>query len=170
MKLILIFQMLESWLNEVNNFKNLIVIQTLSKAYGMAGLRLGICYAQTEIIDVLKKIKMPYNVNVLSQRVAITELEKEKVFQQKLDEILTNKEVLKKELLNIPFIQKVFSSDSNFLLAKVDDANKRYQQLLQEQIVVRNRTTEPLCENCLRFTIGTKEETEKLIKVLKTIK
>ena len=159
----------ESWLREVNNFKNLIVIQTLSKAYGMAGLRLGICYAQTEIIDVLKKIKMPYNVNVLSQRMAITELEKEDEFQQELKEILTNKEILKNELSNIPFVHEIYPSDSNFLLAKVDDANKRYQQLLQEQIVVRNRTTEPLCENCLRFTIGTKEETEKLIIVLKTI-
>jgi len=159
----------ESWLNEVNNFKNLIVIQTLSKAYGMAGLRLGVCYAQTEIIEVLKKIKMPYNVNVLSQMTAILELEKEDEFQQELNEILTNKEVLKNELLNISFIQKIYPSDSNFLLAKVDDANIRYQQLIQERIVVRNRTTEPLCENCLRFTIGTKEETEKLIKVLKTI-
>ena len=159
----------ESWLNEVNNFDNLIVIQTLSKAYGMAGLRLGICYAQTEIMDVLKKIKMPYNVNVLSQRMAIEELEKEEEFQQELNKISTNKKVLKNELLKIPFIQKIYPSDSNFLLAKVDDANKRYQQLLQEQIVVRNRTTEPLCENCLRFTIGTKEETEKLIKALKLI-
>jgi len=76
---------------------------------------------------------------------------------------------LKNELLNIPFVQKIYPSDSNFLLAKVDDADKRYQQLLQEQIVVRNRTSEPLCENCLRFTIGTKEETKELIKALKTI-
>jgi len=159
----------DSWLNEVNNFNNLIVTQTLSKAYGMAGLRLGICYAQSEIIDVLKKIKMPYNVNVLSQKKAIFELVKDIGLKEELEQIIANKEILKNELLNIPFVQKIYPSDSNFLLAKVDDADKRYQQLLQEQIVVRNRTSEPLCENCLRFTIGTKEETKELIKALKTI-
>ncbi len=159
----------DSWLNEVNNFNNLIVTQTLSKAYGMAGLRLGICYAQSEIIDVLKKIKMPYNVNVLSQKKAIFELVKDIGLKEELEQIIANKEILKNELLSIPFVQKIYPSDSNFLLAKVDDADKRYQQLLQEQIVVRNRTSEPLCENCLRFTIGTKEETKELIKALKTI-
>ncbi len=159
----------DSWLNEVNNFNNLIVTQTLSKAYGMAGLRLGICYAQSEIIDVLKKIKMPYNVNVLSQKKATFELVKDIGLKEELEQIIANKEILKNELLSIPFVQKIYPSDSNFLLAKVDDADKRYQQLLQEQIVVRNRTSEPLCENCLRFTIGTKEETKELIKALKTI-
>ncbi len=163
------FSEADSWLNEVNNFNNLIVTQTLSKAYGMAGLRLGICYAQTEIIDVLKKIKMPYNVNVLSQIKAINELKNVENLKQQLNQIAKSKELLKNELLHISFIQKIYPSDTNFLMVKVDDANKRHKQLIQKQIVVRNRTNEPLCENCLRFTIGTESETKKLIIALKKL-
>jgi len=160
----------DSWLNVVNNFNNLIVIQTLSKAYGMAGLRLGICYAQTKIIDVLKKIKMPYNVNVLSQKKAINELYKTDELKSELNQIATSKKVLEKELKSIDFVKNIYHSDTNFLLVKVDDANKRYKQLIQKQIVVRNRTSEPLCENCLRFTIGTASEIKKLINALKTLR
>ncbi|MCD6544524.1 MAG: histidinol-phosphate transaminase [Flavobacteriaceae bacterium] len=164
------FSKANSWLHEVNNYNNLIVTQTLSKAYGMAGLRLGICYAQTEIIDVLKKIKMPYNVNVLSQRKAISELKNKEKLKKQLNQIAISKELLKNELLHIPFVEKIYPSDTNFLMVKVDDANKRYKQLIQKQIVVRNRTTEPLCENCLRFTIGTEHETNELINTLKILK
>ena len=163
------FSEADSWLNEVNNFNNLIVTQTLSKAYGMAGLRLGICYAQTEIIDVLKKIKMPYNVNVLSQIKAINELKNVENLKQQLNQIAKSKELLKNELKYIAFVEKIYPSDTNFLMVKVDDANKRYKQLIQNQIVVRNRTNEPLCENCLRFTIGTVSENEKLINALKKL-
>ncbi len=163
------FSEADSWLNEVNNFNNLIVTQTLSKAYGMAGLRLGICYAQTEIIDVLKKIKMPYNVNVLSQIKAINELKNIENLKQQLNQIAKSKELLKDELMHFAFVEKIYPSDTNFLMVKVDDANKRYKQLIQNQIVVRNRTNEPLCENCLRFTIGTESENEKLINVLKKL-
>jgi len=163
------FSGVDSWLNEVNNFNNLIVTQTLSKAYGMAGLRLGICYAQTEIIDVLKKIKMPYNVNVLSQIKAINELKNIENLKQQLNQIAKSKELLKNELMYIAFVEKIYPSDTNFLMVKVDDANKRYKQLIQNQIVVRNRTNEPLCENCLRFTIGTESENEKLINALKKL-
>lgn len=159
-----------SWLNEVNNYNNLIIIQTLSKAYGMAGLRLGICYAQTKIIDILKKIKMPYNVNVLSQKKAINELYKTDELKSELNQIATSKKVLEKELKSIDFVKNIYHSDTNFLLVKVDDANKRYKQLIQKQIVVRNRTNEPLCENCLRFTIGTASEIKKLINALKTLR
>ena len=163
------FSEANSWLKEVNNFNNLIVTQTLSKAYGMAGLRLGICYAQTEIIEVLKKIKMPYNVNILSQIKAISELKNKKDFKAQLSQIAKSKELLKSELKHISFIEKIYPSDTNFLMTKMDDANKRYKQLIDKQIVVRNRTTEPLCENCLRFTIGTESETKKLINALKTL-
>ena len=163
------FSEADSWLNEVNNFNNLIVTQTLSKAYGMAGLRLGICYAQTEIIDVLKKIKMPYNVNVLSQIKAINELKNVENLKQQLNQIAKSKELLKNELMHIAFVVKIYPSDTNFLMVKVDDANKRYKQLIQKQIVVRNRANEPLCENCLRFTIGTVSENEKLIIALKKL-
>ena len=160
----------ESWLHEVENYNNLIVIQTLSKAYGMAGLRLGICYATRETIEVLKKIKMPYNVNVLSQIKAVEQLEKQDIIQTKIDEIIENKTILKEDLQKISFITKIYDPAANFLLVKVDDANKRYAQLLNKGIVVRNRTNEPLCDNCLRFTIGTKNELNELINALKTIK
>ena len=156
----------ESWLNEVEKHKNLIVTQTLSKAYGMAGLRLGICYANEVVIEFLKKIKMPYNVNILTQVNAIKYLENENHIQNKIQEILTNKKILLKELSKISLVRKIYPSDTNFLLVKVDDANKRYQQLVDNGIVVRNRTNESLCENCLRITVGTKEENEQLIDVL----
>ncbi len=157
----------KSWLYEVEQYKNLIVIQTLSKAYAMAGLRLGICYACEEVIEILKKIKMPYNVNILSQNKAIKQLKMQDIIQSKIDEIIENKSVFKKDLREINFIETIYDSAANFLLVKVDDANKRYEQLLQKGIVVRNRTNEPLCNNCLRFTIGTKNELDKLINALK---
>ncbi len=158
-----------SWLHEVENYKNLIVTQTLSKAYGMAGLRLGICYAAEATIEILKKIKMPYNVNVLSQKIALEQLNEQRFIETKIDEILVNRAVLKNDLQKISFVKKIYHSDTNFLLVKVDDANKRYEQLLEKGIVVRNRSNEPLCENCLRFTIGTKKETEILINTLKIL-
>jgi len=158
-----------SWLNEVKEHQNLIVTQTLSKAHGMAGLRLGICYANEQIIDALKKIKMPYNVNILSQSNAISYLEQEAIIKSKIDLILKNKKNLKKELLKINFINKVYSSDTNFFLVQVDDADKRYNQLLTNGIVVRNRNKEPLCKNCLRITVGTEKEIEKLIETFKEL-
>lgn len=156
-----------SWLMEVKNHKNLIVTQTLSKAYGMAGLRLGICYANEEVIELLKKIKMPYNVNTLSQIKAITCLEQEVKIKNKIELIIENKSILKKELEKITFVKKIFRSDTNFLLVKVDDANKRYTQLLGNGIVVRNRTNEALCDNCLRITVGTEKEINELIRIFK---
>ncbi len=158
-----------SWLNEIEKHKNLIVTQTLSKAYGMAGLRLGICYANEVTIELLKKIKMPYNVNVLTQNNALKYLENENHIRNKIQEILTNKKTLIQELSKIGLVKKIYPSDTNFLLVKVDDANKRYQQLVNNGVVVRNRTNEPLCENCLRITVGTGEENDKLIHVLKTL-
>lgn len=160
------FTNVNSWLNEVEKHKNLIVTQTLSKAYGMAGLRLGICYANEVVIEFLKKIKMPYNVNILTQINAIKYLENETLIQNKIQKIITDKKVLIKELSKIRLVRKIYPSDTNFLLVKVDDANKRYQQLVDNGIVVRNRTNEPLCENCLRITVGTKDENKQLINVL----
>lgn len=164
------FTSAESWSKEINNYPNLIVTQTLSKAYGMAGIRLGICYANSEIISVLKKIKMPYNVNVLTQQKAIEFLRKDKRVTKDVADILQNRNILVNALKKIPFVIKVFPSDANFLLVKVDDANSRYNQLAELGIVVRNRTKEPLCENCLRFTVGTASENKKLIEALKALK
>jgi histidinol-phosphate aminotransferase len=157
-----------SWLQEINDYPNLVITQTLSKAYAMAGLRVGILYASTEIISILNKIKPPYNINNLSQEAALKKLEQTTLdFQVK--KIISERKKMVEALVSIPYIEKIYPSDANFILIKVDDANKRYNQLIEKGIVIRNRSNQPLCENCLRITIGTKEENEKLITVLKLV-
>ena len=159
----------ESWLQEINDYPNLVITQTLSKAFGMAGIRLGILYAATEIITVLNKIKPPYNINELTQQKALDRIVNFDIVKSEITNILSEKEVLIKQLLEVSFIQKIFPTDANFILIKVDDANKRYRQILEKGIVIRNRTNDALCENCLRITIGTTIENKKLIEVLKSL-
>ena len=159
----------ESWVSQLKDYPNLIVTQTLSKAYGMAGIRLGICIASKEIISVLNKIKPPYNVNELTQKRALERVLNQVKVKLEVSEILIQKEELSKVLLEVKYVSKVYPADANFILAKVDDSTKRYNQLLEKGIVVRNRTTQPLCQNTLRFTVGTSEENIKLIKALKEI-
>lgn len=158
-----------SWSVKLEEYPNLIVCQTLSKAWGMAGIRLGICYASVEIISVLNKIKPPYNVNILTQQKALETLNNVEEFEQKLIQILSERKKLKETLSKLSFIERIYPTDANFWLIKVDDANKRYKQLLEKSVVIRNRTTQPLCENCLRITVGTSIENEKLIKALKEL-
>ncbi|MCX2682022.1 histidinol-phosphate transaminase [Galbibacter sp. EGI 63066] len=157
----------ESWLQRLSEFPNLIVTQTLSKAYGMAGIRLGICYASEAIISILNKIKPPYNVNQLTQEKALTRVLDTDSVKNEIERILEGRSMLTKVLKDISFVEKIYRSDANFILAKVDDANKRYNELLAQGIVVRNRSTQPLCENTLRFTVGTPTENKRLIKALK---
>ena len=159
----------ESWLNRLEEFPNLIISQTMSKAYGMAGIRLGVCYASKEIINVLNSIKPPYNVNALTQQKALDRLNRMDKIQKEIQLIKLQKEVLLKELKQIDFVEEVVPSDANFLLIKVDNPTKRYQQLIEKGIVVRNRSNQPLCENCLRISIGTEKENEQLIKVLRKL-
>ncbi len=157
----------ESWLTEMSDYPNLIISQTLSKAYGMAGIRLGILYASVEIIAILNKIKPPYNVNVLTQQKALERLKNYDFILKEIEDIKLYKSLLINELEKINFIEKIFPTDGNFILIKVDNATKRYNQVLEKGIVLRNRTTQPLCENCIRITIGTNDENIKLIQVLK---
>lgn len=159
----------ESWPIRLQEFPNLVITQTLSKAYGMAGIRLGICFASEDIICVLNKIKPPYNINQLTQEKAIEQLQKSNLVEEQIALILKERSLLIDELNKIDFVQKVYPSDANFVLVKVDDATKRYNQLIEKGMIVRNRTTQPLCENCLRLTIGTSEENKKLIAALKSI-
>jgi histidinol-phosphate aminotransferase len=159
----------QSWLNRLEEFPNLIITQTLSKAYGLAGIRLGVCYASKEIITILNSIKPPYNVNELSQQRAFERLNNKDEVATEIKAIKIEREKLIQPLEHINYIDKIYPSDCNFVLVKVDDATKRYNQLINLGIVVRNRTTQPLCENCLRFTVGTEEENEKLIKTLLSI-
>lgn len=159
----------QSWLKKLSLYPNLIVTQTLSKAYGLAGIRLGICYASTEIIAILNKIKPPYNVNELTQKRALKGLLNKNDILNEIGLIIDEKNRLFKELLQIKYIIKTYPSEANFILIKVDDAQKRYNQLLDKGIVIRNRTSQPLCENALRLTIGTLKENETLIKTLKEL-
>ncbi len=156
----------QSWLGRLNEFPNLIVTQTLSKAYGLAGIRLGVCFASEYIISILHKIKPPYNVNQLTQNEALARLNNLTIITNEVALILQQRKVLATALSKIQFVKKVWHSDANFLLVKLDDANKRYTQLIEKGIVVRNRNTQPGCENCLRFTIGTPTENETLIDTL----
>lgn len=159
----------ESWLAKLKEYPNLIITQTLSKAYGLAGIRMGILYASAEIISVLNKIKPPYNLNNLSQQKALETLTNKEITENKITLIKAEKEFLLKQLLEVKFIQKTYPSEANYILIKVDDAHKRYNQLLEKGIVVRNRSNQPLCENCLRISIGTPEENQLLINTLKTL-
>jgi histidinol-phosphate aminotransferase len=155
-----------SWINVLSQYPNLIITQTFSKAYGMAGLRLGACYSSEDIIQMLNKIKPPYNVNERTQQEVLQRIGNLDILEQHVNSILSERQRLGNELLQIPFIEKVYHSDANFLLTLVDDADKRYTEIVQSGIVVRNRTNQPLCSNTLRFTIGTQEENDTLINVL----
>ncbi|AMC10183.1 histidinol phosphate aminotransferase [Lutibacter profundi] len=163
------FSSQKSWLERLSEFPNLIITQTLSKAYGMAGIRLGICYASEEIIAVLNKIKPPYNVNELTQQRALKRILTKNKVRNEIEKILEQRDKLIAKLKLISFIEKVYPTDANFVLVKVDDATKRYGQLIEKGIVIRNRTTQPLCKNTLRLTVGTKSENIKLINALKEL-
>jgi len=163
------FSKKQSWMNELDEYPNLIITQTLSKAYGLAGIRLGICYASAAIISVLNKIKPPYNVNELTQIRALERLSVPEKIKWEIASIIEQREELLKVLVNIKFVKKIYPTEANFILIKVDDANKRYAELIAKGIVIRNRTTQPLCENTLRLTIGIGQENKKLIEALLAI-
>jgi len=163
------FSIEASWVSKLSEYPNLIVTQTLSKAYGMAGIRLGICIASVEIISVLNKIKPPYNVNELTQQRAIDRVSRIQKVKEEVSSILSERQKLNETLRLVPFVSIIYPTNANFILCKVDDATLRYNELLEQGVVVRNRTTQPLCKNTLRFTVGTKEENKKLITALKAI-
>ena len=163
------FSTQESWVSRLDEFTNLIVTQTLSKAYGLAAIRLGICYASQEIIAVLNKIKPPYNVNKLTQEAALKALQDQDKVNKEIQNIISERDKMITDLEQIGIIKKIFPSDANFVLARVDDGNKRYEQLIKKRIVVRNRSNQVLCDNCLRFTVGTESENKKLIDTLKSL-
>ncbi|MDG2484208.1 MAG: histidinol-phosphate transaminase [Flavobacteriaceae bacterium] len=159
----------ESWLEDLSEHPNLVVTQTLSKAYGLAGIRLGICYASEEIIAVLNKIKPPYNINSLTQKAAISAISQRENTKQQLKTILDQRTELIREFKKIAWIEKLYPTDANFILIRVDNANLRYEQLKNKGIIVRNRTREDGCTNCLRITVGTAEENKRLINTLNTL-
>ncbi len=159
----------ESWLLKLPQYPNLIITQTLSKAYGMAGIRLGICYASQDIISVLNGIKPPYNINELTQQKAVELLSNNALVQNQVADILKQRDWLISRLKQVHFISKIYPTNANFVLVKVDNANKRYRELMDKGVVIRNRTTQPNCENTLRLTVGTPAENEILINALLAI-
>jgi histidinol-phosphate aminotransferase len=153
----------------LDEFPNLIVCQTLSKAWGMAGIRLGICYASEYIIGVLNKIKPPYNINQLTQDRALEVLENEKLFSKNLNVILSEKESLEKAMLVLPMVKRIIPSDANFFLAEFEDSKYVFDALMAKEIIVRDRSKELHCDGCLRITVGVPEENKKLIEALKEL-
>ncbi len=159
----------KSFIHELKKYPNLVVLQTFSKAWGLAGLRLGMCFASEEIIGILNKIKYPYNVNGHTQELAMDALDN--VYRKDIwvHEILKEKEILVRELEGLELVEKIFPSDANFLLVRVRDAQSTYQYLMDNRIIVRDRSRVNLCYNCLRITVGTPEENKRLIDALKKL-
>jgi histidinol-phosphate aminotransferase len=159
-----------SFLAELKDYPNLVVMQTFSKAWGLAALRLGMNFASTEIIDLLNKIKPPYNINQATQELALKALDHLEDVNAMIKETVKEREVLVRELVQLPFVQKVFPSDANFVLAKMNDATGVYIYLKGKGIIVRNRSNVILCEDCLRITVGTPEQDKQLLQTLKAYK
>jgi histidinol-phosphate aminotransferase len=157
----------QSWINALGKHPYLIILQTLSKAYGLASIRLGMAWSSPEIVEVLNKIKPPYNVNGLTQAKAIEVLADIDHINTQISEIVERRKNLAEQLERLNIILKVYPSDANFLLVRVTDAELVYEYLLKEGVVVRNRSSQYNCENCLRISIGTALENELLIEKLK---
>ena len=158
-----------SLISKVNLYQNLIISQTFSKALGLAGIRLGVGYSNNTLISYIKKVKPPYNVNLLTEKKAIENISSTYLDNSQIKETILERNKLEKKLENFPFVKKVYPSDSNFLLVKVANADNVYKFLLDNGIVVRNRSQIKGCEECLRITIGTPKQNNLLINVLKRI-
>jgi histidinol-phosphate aminotransferase len=158
-----------SLIKKLNNYPNLVILQTFSKAWGLAGLRLGMCFASEAIINLLNKVKYPYNVNNKTQELAIEALLKVDAKDKSVWEILAERAQLETALKQISFVNKVYPSDGNFVLVAMKDAPAIYQKLMQRGIIVRDRSTVVLCESSLRITIGTPSENKQLVNTLKAL-
>ena len=157
----------KSWVTRLNEFENLVVINTFSKAWGMADARLGMLFANKEIIQYLNIIKMPYNVTQHTINLALEALNKVDIKKQFVNELLSGKKWLENQMKEIKFIYKIYPSDANFILFKVEDANGLYKYLLSKKVIVRNRDKAPLLKGCLRVSVGTAAENSKFIEALK---
>ena len=163
------FSSSESLLKDLDKYPNLIVLQTFSKAWGCAAIRLGMAFASPEIIAIFNKIKYPYNVNRLTQEEAIKVLQHPETIKGWVNTLLEERARVMEEFVKLPCCVRVFPTDANFFLAKVYEATQIYNYLVSEGIIVRNRTNVALCNDCLRITIGTKEENEALLEALKKV-
>lgn len=158
-----------SWLPQLDKYSNLVILQTFSKAWGIAAVRLGMAFASPEIISLFNKVKYPYNINILTQNFVHSELDKIQLKEEWVKTILEQRTYLEQRLQKIAFVEKIYPSDANFILVKVFDANNIYNKLVNQGIIIRNRNTVALCNGCLRITIGTEAENNQLIAALTTV-
>ncbi len=164
------FSRQKTFIQELTEYANLVVLQTLSKAWGLAGLRVGMAFASEEIIEVMNKVKPPYNINDASQQLALKALQNIDQVNNWIKETLIQRDKLVLELKDYEFVIDIYPSDANFILVKTTDAKGIYNSLVQQGIVVRDRSKVDLCEGCLRITVGTPEENNILLKALKNYK
>ena len=157
----------ESFVAAIKNFKNIVVLQTFSKAWGLAGLRVGLAYADAEIIKLFNKVKPPYNVSEIAQSAILQALENKEKIEKTIEEIISERGKLIKNISDLKIVEKIYRSDANFILVKTIDADSIYKFLVDEKIIVRNRSNIEMCEGCLRITVGTPLENEKLLNSLK---
>ena len=158
-----------SLINEINNFPNLVVLQTFSKAWGLAGLRVGLAFAEAKIIALFNKVKPPYNISEIAQEAILDALQNTGNVNGTIEKIVSEREKLIENLREYAFVEKIYPSDANFVLVKTTDAEMIYKFLLDKKIVVRNRNNVELCAGCLRITVGTPEENENLVQALRKI-
>ena len=159
----------ETAIDWLEDYHNVVVLQTFSKAQGLAGARVGMAFAHQDIIGVLNKIKAPYNLNVLSQQAVFDRLDNADVVANEVQLMLKEKQVLRSEMQQLRFVEEIFPSDANFILIRVDDSQFRYKQLIEKGIVVRNPSNQYACKNTLRISIGTATQNEALITAFKTM-
>lgn len=158
-----------SFTTELKNFKNLVVMQTFSKAWGLASLRLGMAFASKDLIKILNRIKPPYNISGLTQETVLVAIDNYEKVKSMITDILSEREYLKSRLESLAFINKIHPSDANFLLVKMPNANLVYDELIDKKVIVRNRSKVLLCEDCLRITVGIRAENERLVEALSEI-
>jgi histidinol-phosphate aminotransferase len=158
-----------SFTTELANFPNLLVMQTFSKAWGLASLRLGMAFASEDIIRILNRIKPPYNISGLTQDTVLAAIQNKEKVDLMIRDILEERVFLQNELTKLPFVQKIHPSHANFLLVQIPNANQVYKDLIAEKVIVRNRAKVLLCEDCLRITVGTRSENEALLGALKKV-
>ena len=156
-----------SWTSELDTYPNLVVLQTFSKAWGLAGLRLGMCFASEELIRVMNKIKPPYNISAPTQALALEALDHEADKEKMVREILIERQLLADNLRTLPSVLAIHPSDANFLLVQFTDPDRTFQQLIAHQVIVRDRSKVTGCDGCLRITVGTQAENNRLLDVLK---
>ncbi len=158
-----------SWVTTICQHPNLVVLQTMSKSFGLAGIRLGTAFASKKIINYMMKVKAPYNINTLTAKTARRALDYLPEIQKSINKITAERTWLQDKLRQLPAVQHIYASDTNFLLVKIDAVEQIYEKLTERAVIVRYRGDEPRCENCLRITVGTRYENDQLLNALKEL-